>query len=151
MADLKARRRSHYPHIAPYTTRWLDNDVYGHMNNSIYYHLFDSLVNAFLISHCGFDPSTSAQIGLVVHSQCDYFGSVGFPDMLDMGLRIKKLGKSSVTYECAVFEQGTEAVKAIGEFVHVFVERETRKPMADGMDGAVKEKLQALVTRQAKL
>lgn len=151
MADLKARRRSHYPHIRPHTTRWLDNDVYGHLNNSIYYHLFDSLVNAFLITDCGFSPSSSTQIGLVVHSHCDYFGSVGYPAAVDVGLRVSRLGKSSVAYEVAVFEQGVEEVKAVGEFVHVFVEREGRRPSKEGMENKVKEKLQELVVRQAKL
>lgn len=151
MTDLKRRLRSHYPHIRAHTTRWLDNDVYGHLNNSIYYHLFDSLVNDFLISICSFSPSTSPQIGLVVHSHCDYFGSVGYPSVVDVGLRVSKLGKSSVTYECAVFEQGVEEVKAVGEFVHVFVEREGRRPVKEGMEQKVKEKLQELVTRQAKL
>lgn len=151
VSDLKHRRRSHYPHLEAYTTRWLDNDVYGHVNNSVYYHFFDALVNGYLIKKCNFHPSTSAQIGLVVHSHCDYFGPVEYPSVLDVGMRVKKLGKSSVTYECAVFEQGAEEVKAVGEFVHVYVERNSRKPMKEGMDASMREALGGLLAKQAKL
>lgn len=115
-----------------------DNDMYGHLNNSIYAFLFDSIINTYLISHCGLDPSQKKsdtkhnQIGLVVSSYCDYFASVGFPDVLDLGLRAVKLGSSSVTYEVGVFKKGEEAVKVVGGFTHVFVERETMRPRAGG-------------------
>jgi acyl-CoA thioester hydrolase len=114
--------------------------MYGHLNNSIYAFLFDSIINSYLISHCGLDPSqqqktaekTHNQIGLVVSSYCDYFASVGFPDVLDLGLRAVKLGSSSVTYEVGVFKKGEDAVKVVGGFTHVFVERETMRPRAGG-------------------
>src|SRR5579862_3965997 len=85
---------------------------------------YDSIVNAYLAEHCSLRPSASPQIGLVVHSSSDYFAPVGFPAVLDLGLRVNKLGTSSVTYEIGVFERGVEEVKAVGSFVHVFVDRE---------------------------
>ena len=94
---------------------------------------FDSVVNTYLIQHCGLSPPESSQIGLVVHSHCDYFGSVAFPAVVD---------KSSVTYEIGVFERGSEDVKAVGEFVHVFVEREARKPSSQGMDRRLRDGLE---------
>lgn len=112
---------------------------------------FDSIVNTYLITHCNLHPPTSPQIGLVVHSHCDYFGPVAFPAVLDVGMRVKKLGKSSVTYETAVFEQGIEEVRAVGEFVHVYVESESRRPAPEGMTKGMREALAALVEKQAKL
>ena len=94
---------------------------------------FDSIINAYLIEYCGLHPPTSTQIGLVVHSHCDFFGSVGFPSMLDLGLRVQKLGNSSVTYEVGVFERDYDDVRAIGAFIHVFVERHSNRPAATGM------------------
>lgn len=120
-----------------------DNDMYGHLNNSIYAFLFDTIINAYLVLHCGMHPSYSPftpassplsgsaapgksslscdQVGIVVSSYCDYFASVSFPDMLDLGLRVTKLGFSSVTYEVGVFNRGEENVKVVGGFTHVFV------------------------------
>jgi acyl-CoA thioester hydrolase len=105
---------------------------------------FDSVVNTYLIKHCALHPPTSAQIGLVVHSHCDYFAPVEFPAVVDLALRVNKLGKSSVTYEIG-------EVKAVGEFIHVFVDRENRRPGASGMSDELKGGLQKLVVEQAKL
>ena len=118
--------------------------MYAHLNNSIYYFLFDSVVNTYLIKHCALHPPTSPQIGLVVHSHCDYFAPIEFPDVVDLALRVNKLGKSSVTYEIGVFVRGEEDVRAVGEFVHVFVEREGRKPAKEGMGGSLREGLERL-------
>ena len=150
-AALKSRKREDYPFKQEYRTRWIDNDMYHHLNNSIYFHLFDSIVNAFLITRCELDPPTSSQFGLVVHNACDYFGAVAYPAVLDVGMRVRKLGKSSVTYETAIFEQGSDDVKAVGEFIHVYVEREGRRPAKDGMPAKMKEQLSQLVQTQAKL
>jgi acyl-CoA thioester hydrolase len=128
-----------------------DNDMYHHLNNSIYYFLFDSVVNTYLIKQCALHPPTSDHIGLVVHSHCDYFAPVEFPAVVDLALRVNKLGKSSVTYEIGVFEQGQEDVKAVGEFVHVFVEREGRRPAKAGMSDDLKKGLQQLVVDHARL
>jgi len=111
-----------------------DNDMYDHMNNSVYYFLFDSVVNTYLINHCKLHPPTSTQVGLVVHSHCDYLAPTSFPALVDLALRVNKLGKSSVTYEIGVFERGTEEPKAVGEFIHVFVERESMRPGTAGMN-----------------
>jgi acyl-CoA thioester hydrolase len=129
-----------------------DNDMYDHMNNSVYYFLYDSIVNSYLIQQCGLHPPTSSQIGLVVHSNSDYFGPVGFPSMIDLCLRVNKLGKSSVTYEIGVFERGVEEVKAVGSFIHVFVDREKNRPMANGMNQSTRDGLAKLAVKaQAKL
>ncbi|QDS77118.1 hypothetical protein FKW77_000968 [Venturia effusa] len=112
-ANLKARKREDYKFSLEYRTRWLDNDMYDHMNNSVYYLLFDSVVNKYLIDHCFLHPPTSTSVGLVVHSHCDYISPTGFPATVDLCLRVNKLGKSSVTYEIGVFERGVEEVKAV--------------------------------------
>lgn len=112
---------------------------------------FDTVVNTYLVKHCALHPPTSEQIGLVVHSHCDYFAPVGFPAVVDLALRVNKLGKSSVTYEIGVFERGQDDVKAVGEFVHVFVEREGRRPAKTGMANDLKTGLQQLVVDNAKL
>jgi len=126
--------------------------MYDHMNNSVYYYLFDSVVNTYLIEQCSLHPPTSSQVGLVVHSHCDYMAPTGFPAIIDMNLRVNKLGKSSVTYEIGVFERGTEEVKAVGEFVHVFVERDTMKPGTKGMGEDIRKGLAALtVDSKSKL
>ncbi|KAF1814923.1 Thioesterase/thiol ester dehydrase-isomerase [Eremomyces bilateralis CBS 781.70] len=152
VAELKKRTRRDYKYMLDYRTRWIDNDMYDHMNNSVYYYLFDSVVNTYLIQHCGLHPPTSPEIGLVVHSHCDYFGPLGFPAVADLCLRVNKLGKSSVTYEIGVFEQGSEEARAVGEFVHVFVGRENRRPGVNGMGTALREGLAKLtVDAQAKL
>lgn len=106
---------------------------------------YDSVVNSYLIEHCNLHPPTSSQYGLVVHSHSDFFGSIAFPAVADLALRVNKLGKSSVTYEIALFERGVEEVKSVGEFIHVFVERETGRPAAQGMDVTIKEGLQKIL------
>ncbi|KAF2646375.1 Thioesterase/thiol ester dehydrase-isomerase [Massarina eburnea CBS 473.64] len=148
---LKTRRRSDYKFQLEYRTRWSDNDMYHHMNNSVYYYLFDSVVNTYLIQHCSLHPPTSSQIGLVVHSHCDYLAPVEFPAVVDLALRVNKLGKSSVTYEIGVFERGQEDVKAVGEFVHVFVDRESRKPGKQGMADELKAGLSTILVESSKL
>lgn len=119
------------------------------MNNSIYAFLFDSIINTYLITHCDLNPfsSSSSQIGLVVSSYCDYFSPVSFPDVLDLGLRVAKLGTSSVTYEVGVFRRGEEDVKAVGGFTHVFVERKHMRPAAGGlgMEKGIRKGLEKLM------
>ncbi|KAJ8067354.1 hypothetical protein OCU04_004707 [Sclerotinia nivalis] len=149
--ELKKRRREDYGYVLEYRTRWSDNDMYDHMNNSIYNFLYDSIVNSYLIEHCGLHPPTSSQYGLVVHSHGDFFGSIAFPAVADLALRVNKLGKSSVTYEIALFERGAEAVKSVGEIIHVFVERETGRPAAQGMNDTIKEGLQKILRPLSKL
>ncbi|TVY46610.1 hypothetical protein LOCC1_G001832 [Lachnellula occidentalis] len=144
--ELKDRKRKDYPYILE-----SDNDMYDHMNNSIYNFLYDSVVNTYLIEECARHPPTSPQYGLVVHSHSDFFGSIAFPAVADLGLRVNKLGKSSVTYEVALFERGVEGVKSVGELIHVFVDRESGRPAANGMDNSLKEGLQKLFITKSKL
>ena len=119
--------------------------MYDHMNNSVYSLLFDSIINAYLIQKCGRNPPSSDQIGLVVHSQCDFFGSVRFPAVVDLGLRVNKLGQSSVTYEVGVFEKGYDNVRAVGGYTHVFVDRNSNRPSANGMSDEVRTGLVSLL------
>jgi acyl-CoA thioester hydrolase len=118
---------SAYRRFTPITTRWLDNDVYGHVNNVAYYSYFDTAANAYLIEH-GLDPATSPVIGLVVESACHYHAPVAYPSPLRAGLRVDKLGRRAVTYGLAIFLDGDDAAVAHGHFVHVFVDRATRTP-----------------------
>ncbi|MFD1554998.1 acyl-CoA thioesterase [Paraburkholderia silviterrae] len=120
--------RDAYPHFLPIQTRWMDNDVYGHVNNVVYYSYFDTVVNEYLLRERVFDIERSDSIGLVVQTQCDYFASVAFPERLVAGLRVARLGTSSVRYEIGLFAEHKGAPAAQGHFVHVYVDRVTRKP-----------------------
>ncbi|MBK8119424.1 MAG: acyl-CoA thioesterase [Sulfuritalea sp.] len=122
--------RADYPHFLAIPTRWMDNDVYGHVNNVVYYSYFDTVINEHLIREGGLDIHAGAAIGYCVESQCRYLAPLAFPDTLDAGLRVGHLGKSSVRYEIALFRQGDEAPAAHGHFVHVFVARDENKPTA---------------------
>jgi acyl-CoA thioester hydrolase len=121
--------RSDYPHFQPISTRWHDNDIYGHVNNVTYYSYFDSAVNTYLIEVGGLDIHNGEVVGFVVSSSCDYFASIAFPERIEIGLRVAKLGNSSVQYELAVFKQGEDEACAAGRFVHVFVERASNRPL----------------------
>lgn len=108
----------------------MDNDAYGHVNNVVYYSWFDTVVNQFLIANGALDFEHSPVIGLVIETQCNYFASVAFPDLVTAGLRVTKLGSSSVRYEVAIFRGDEDRASAQGHFVHVYVDRLTRKPSA---------------------
>ena len=123
-------RRADYPLLLPLQTRWMDNDVYGHLNNVVYYSLFDTLVNRVLIERGGLDLARGAVIGLCVESRCRYLRPLAYPDALEGGLAVAHLGRSSVRYRIAIFGAGEEAAAAQGEFVHVFVGRDDRRPCA---------------------
>ena len=122
--------RSDYAHFQPISTRWHDNDLYGHVNNVTYYSYFDSAVNAYLIEVGGLDIHNGEVVGFVVSSACDYFASIAFPERIEIGLRVGKLGNSSVQYELAVFKAGEDEACAAGRFVHVFVDRASNRPVA---------------------
>jgi acyl-CoA thioester hydrolase len=109
------------------------------------------VVNTYLIEECGLHPPTSPQYGLIVHSHADFFGSISFPAVAVLALRVNKLGKSSVTYEIGLFERGIQEVKSVGEIIHVFVDRETGRPAANGMSEGLKEGLQKILVKQSKL
>ncbi len=127
MAD-EVESRQDYAHWLEIPTRWMDNDVYGHVNNVVYYSYFDTVINAYLIEAGKLDIEAGPVIGLCVESQCRYFRPLAFPDRIDAGLRVGKLGSSSVRYEVGLFRSGDEAPAAAGYFVHVFVDRAARKP-----------------------
>jgi acyl-CoA thioester hydrolase len=122
--------RQHYPHFQVITTRWKDNDVYGHVNNVEYYSYFDTVINAFLIRQGGLDIHSGAIVGLCAESHCRFLRSLAFPDAVDAGLRVSKLGRSSVRYEIGLFAAGESEPAAEGWFVHVFVGRDNRRPEA---------------------
>ena len=126
-----------------------DNDQYSHMNNAVYYHLYDSIVNDYLAGHCGIRAASSPVIGLVVASFSEFYRPVGYPQILELGLRVSKLGNSSVTYEVGVFEDGVESVAAVGGYTHVFVERESRETRV--MSKEVRDGLENLVVVGSKL
>lgn len=113
----------------PIPTRWHDNDVYGHVNNVVYYSWFDTAVNAWLIERGFLDIAGSRTVGLVVETSCTYFESVAFPETVELGLGVERLGTSSVTYRIGVFRQGGERAAAQGRFTHVHVDRATQRPV----------------------
>jgi acyl-CoA thioester hydrolase len=121
--------RDEYPHSLVIPTRWKDNDVYGHVNNVEYYSYFDTVINAWLIREGGLDIHAGAVIGVCAESHCEYHGPISFPESIDACLRVGKLGRSSARYEIALFRQGEEDPVAVGWFVHVFVERDSRRPV----------------------
>ncbi len=123
------RERSAYPRFTDFRTRWMDNDQFGHLNNVLYYSFFDSAVNATLIDEFGFDPNEDASVYYVVETGCSFHAGVAFPGVLDIGVRVARLGSSSVSYEIAVFGEGEELAAATGRFVHVMVDRETERPV----------------------
>ena len=131
--------------------------MYAHLNNTVYTMLFDSIINTYLITNCGMDPfsvnnkddSTATpkmqQIALIATSYCDYFASVEWPDILELGLRVSRLGSSSVSYEVGVFRKGEEDVKVVGGYTHVFVDRQTMRSTKGGMEPSVRRGLERLV------
>lgn len=123
-------------------TRWMDNDIYGHVNNVVYYSWFDTAVNGYLIEQGALDIHHGAVIGLVIETQCNYFESLAFPDTIHAGLRVGHLGRSSVRYEVGLFSASGELTAAAGHFVHVYVDRQTRRPVP--LPPALREALAAL-------
>jgi acyl-CoA thioester hydrolase len=124
-----APRRDDYRHFLAIPTRWMDNDVYGHVNNVVYYSYFDTVVNEYLVSIGVLDIHGGAVIGLVVETMCRYFKPLAFPEVIEAGLRVGRLGRSSVRYEVGIFKRDEAESAAAGHFVHVYVDRETRRPV----------------------
>jgi len=128
-ARAQPRGRQDFRLFRPITTRWADNDAYGHVNNVVYYSWFDTAVNAYLIEQGALDIERSPTIGLVVETQCQYFAPLAFPQTIEAGLRVARLGASSVRYEVGLFAQGAPQTAAHGHFVHVYVDRASRRPV----------------------
>jgi acyl-CoA thioester hydrolase len=121
--------RSRYRHFRSITTRWMDNDVYAHVNNVVYYSYFDTVVNQYLIEQGALDIAASPVVGLVVETRCNYFSPITFPDVVHAGLRVAHTGRSSVRYEIGLFRNDAPECSAQGHFVHVYVERATNRPV----------------------
>jgi acyl-CoA thioester hydrolase len=135
--------RTDCPHFLQIPTRWHDNDVYGHVNNVDYYAFFDTVINHWLIEEGGLDIHDDDAIGLCAESHCKFLAAVSFPDIVDAGLRVGHLGRSSVRYEIELYRKGEDEPVAEGWFVHVFVDRAERKPVE--MPAGIRESLQRLI------
>ena len=122
-------RRSEFRVIRSIPTRWMDNDHYGHVNNVAYYSFFDTAVNGFLIDATGTDIRDLPAIGIVAESSCTFLSAISFPDTIHAGLAIEKLGTKSIVYRIALFRGDDDAACAVGRFVHVYVDRVTRRPV----------------------
>jgi len=125
---------SDFPVLWPVLTRWADNDMFGHLNNAVYYQLFDTAINAWINTTTGLDPLGTAELGIVAESGCRYFSELHFPESLAVGLAVTRLGRSSVTYRLGVFRvdqtsDQAQPITALGHWVHVYVDRVTRKPV----------------------
>lgn len=143
MARIEPAKRADFPHHLEIPTRWNDNDPYGHVNNAVYYFFFDTVVNNWLIDNGLLEIGKSEVIGLVVETGCQYFAPISYPDTVTAGLRVSKVGNSSVRYEIGLFASGSDSAAAQGHFVHVYVDEASRKPTAidDGMRGKLAELL----------
>ncbi|MFK8077833.1 MAG: acyl-CoA thioesterase [Granulosicoccus sp.] len=144
MANIATTRQS-YSYFKPISTRWIDNDVYGHINNAVYYTYFDTVCNSFLIEHCGFNIQKSPIVGFVVATSCQYVSPMVFPDTVLAAMRVNRLGNSSVEYGVGLFRNDENSVSAHGTFTHVFVNRETSKPVTipDGVRNQLSNILRA--------
>lgn len=134
--------RSAFPHFLAMPTRWMDNDSYGHVNNVQYYSFFDTAVNQFLIERGVLDIHADEVVGFVVDSGCSYFSSISFPDVIHAGIRVAKLGNSSVRYEIALYRNDDPLPCAAGHFVHVYVERSSNRSVP--IPATVREMLETI-------
>lgn len=135
--------RSEYRYFLPITTRWMDNDIYGHVNNVVYYSYFDTIANHFLITRGGLDIHDGDVIGFVVNSHCRYRSAIAYPDPIEGGFRVNRLGNSSVEYGIGIFREGAGEACAVGTFTHVFVDRNTQRPTS--IPDRLREALQSVL------
>ena len=143
MSDDREETRAAYAHFKSMTTRWMDNDAYGHVNNVVYYSFFDTVVNEYLVERGVLDMTAGEVIGVVAETMCRFRASVSFPDLVHAGLRVAHIGKSSVRYEIGIFRGDDETAAASGYFVHVYVDRASRRPVP--VPSAVRAALELLV------
>lgn len=139
--------KSHYAYFNTINTRWIDNDVYGHVNNVVYYTWFDTVTNRYLIEVGGLDIQNSPSIGFIVSSACQYHSPVKFPDTIEAGLRVHRVGNASVEYGIGIFRQGDHKAAAHGTYTHVFVDRRTSKPTR--IEGQMRDALLDIARRPA--
>jgi acyl-CoA thioester hydrolase len=137
--------RTEYPHFLTLPTRWMDNDIYGHINNALYYAFFDTAINEYLIVQGGLNIVSGAVIAFAAESHCQYLRPLAFPEVIEVGLRVGKLGNSSVRYELAIFKPSENFAAANGYFVHVFVDRKTQRPVT--IPSEIRAALERLVQR----
>jgi acyl-CoA thioester hydrolase len=147
-AAAPAQERASYGHWLALATRWKDNDVYGHVNNTEYYSYFDTIINGYLIEEGGLDIHAGETIGLCVESHCNYSAALAFPETVDVGMRVGKLGRSSVRYEIGIFRRGVDEPAATGWFVHVFVGRDDRRPVP--IPDRIREALERLAVEEER-
>jgi acyl-CoA thioester hydrolase len=124
--DDRSLTRDHFDHVVRVTTRWSDNDMYGHLNNAVYYELFDSAINGWLITGAQVDVMALPEIGVVAESGCRFFRELEYPHALDVGVRVDRVGRSSITYGLGLFAADAEQVAALGHWVHVYIDRTSR-------------------------
>lgn len=139
---MEKRLRSDYPRFRDIPTRWADNDIYGHVNNASYYGFFDTAVNCFLIEEAGLDIHTGSVIGLVVETGCNYYAPLAYPEIIQAGVSVARIGNSSVRYQLGLFKAGEDEPAAQGHFVHVYVDRETRRPVS--LPDAMRQALESI-------
>lgn len=128
-ARTSPKQRSEFAYFMTLQTRWSDNDIYRHVNNAIYFHFVDTAVNGYLLEQGVLDLEDSDVVGLVVETRCTYFAPLVFPQSIDAGLRVARIGRSSITYEIGLFAEGADTTSAFAVFVHVYVDRETQRPV----------------------
>ncbi|MDH3597601.1 MAG: acyl-CoA thioesterase [Rhodospirillales bacterium] len=145
MTDRTPETRADYPHMLAIPTRWMDNDIYGHVNNVVYYSYFDTVINEYLIREGGLDIQDGAVVGVCAESHCEFRDSFTFPETVEAGLRVGHLGRRAVRYEIGLFKEGADQPAAEGHFVHVFVDRASMTPVAipEGIRAALERLLVA--------
>lgn len=150
----RQRLRTDYHYHLSYRLRWSDNDVFGHVNNPYYGVLADSIINTYLIKECGYKTSQHPQAAIIANTYFDYFGSISYPDVVECGLRVVKLGKTSVMYEVGVFREGDEQVKAVGGSSHIWVEQEKPgvlgRPLKGGMPMEMRRGYERIIGEEAR-
>ncbi len=124
--DERALARADFDHVTRVSTRWADNDMYGHLNNAVYYELFDSAINSWLIEGAGLDVMAIPELGVVAESGCRFYREVEYPQALDVAVRVERIGRSSITYRLGLFGAGVDEVAAVGHWVHVYIDRDSR-------------------------
>jgi acyl-CoA thioester hydrolase len=144
VTDPRSLTRAHFDYVVPATTRWSDNDMYGHLNNAVYYELFDSAINGWLITGAGADVLALPELGVVAESGCRFFRELEYPRRLDVGVRVERLGRSSITYALGLFDGEQEDLAALGHWVHVYIDRTSRTPVP--IPEAVRELLESAET-----
>ncbi len=140
MTDPSTLTRAHFDYVVSATTRWSDNDMYGHLNNAVYYELFDSAINGWLITGAGADVLSLPELGVVAESGCRFFRELEYPRRLEVAVRVERLGRSSITYALGLFDAEREELAALGHWVHVYIDRTSRSPVA--IPAAVRELLE---------